>query len=192
MRILLLLVSLATFPAYSAWLLDNQSSKLSFVSIKKGDIAEVHHFSRLAGKVNKSGLVDFAVDLSSVETKIAIRDDRMKQYLFNVALFPKAYFKTKLDMQVIGKLASGKTLIMPLSGSISLHGQKQEVSTEILVAKLGQDKFVVTSLQPVIINAKSYDLVAGVAKLQELAGLPSISNAVPVNFVLSFNQAHTG
>ncbi|WDE11618.1 YceI family protein [Thalassomonas haliotis] len=194
MRILLLslLVSLTTFPAFSAWLLDNQFSKLSFVTIKKGDIAENHHFARLAGKVNKSGKVNFTVDLTSVDTKIAIRDDRMKQFLFNTDKFPKANFKAKLDMQKIDKLASGKTLLMPLTGSISLHGQKQEVSTQVLVAKLSKDKFVVSSMQPVLINAKNYDLVAGVAKLRELAGLPSISNAVPVSFVLSFNQAQTG
>lgn len=192
MRILLLLVSLASFPAFSAWLLDNQFSKLSFVTIKKGDIAENHHFARLAGKVTTSGKVDFTVDLTSVDTKIAIRDDRMKQFLFNTDKFPKANFNAKLDMKVIDKLASGKTLVMPLSGNISLHGQKQDVTTEVLVAKLSQDKFVVSSLQPVLINAQSYDLVAGVAKLREIAGLPSISNAVPVSFVLSFNQAHSG
>lgn len=192
MRILLLLVSLTAFPAFSAWILDNHSSQVSFVTIKKGDIGEAHHFSRLSGTVDKSAKVNFAIDLSSVDSSIAIRDDRMKQFLFNTKLYPQATFTAKLDMELIDGLASGKTLNMPISGSISLHGQEQEISTSVLVAKLSKDKFIVSSLKPVIINAKSYDLVAGVAKLQELAGLPSISNAVPVSFVLTYNQSHSG
>jgi hypothetical protein len=57
-----------------------------------------------------------------------------------------------------------------------------------MVAKLSDKQFIVSSLQPILLNAKNFSLVAGVQKLQELAKLPSISNAVPVSFVLTFNR----
>lgn len=46
---------------------------------------------------------------------------------------------------------------------------------------------MVTSAQPVIINATDYGLTDGINKLRDLAGLPSISYAVPVTFTLHLN-----
>lgn len=44
------------------------------------------------------------------------------------------------------------------------------------------------SFQPIIVNANEFDLVAGIDKLREIAGLSSISQAVPVSFVLTLTQ----
>jgi hypothetical protein len=41
-------------------------------------------------------------------------------------------------------------------------------------------------MKPIIVNAGSLNLVEGVEALRESAGLPSISKAVPVTFVLQF------
>jgi len=185
---LLALVSLVTFPAFSAYQLDNQLSSLSFISIKKGDIAEVHQFNQLAGSVDDNGKVSFSIDLSSVNTNIPIRDDRMKEHLFNINVFPKATFNAQLDMTKLSAIQVGSSGVMKLTGDINLHGQTQKVMLEVLVANLSDNKLVVSSMKPVIINAQRFALVDGVKKLQELAGLPSISNAVPLSFVLSFKK----
>ena len=42
--------------------------------------------------------------------------------------------------------------------------------------------------EPIIVNAADFELGAGIAKLQELAGLDSISTAVPVSARLVFRQ----
>jgi len=39
----------------------------------------------------------------------------------------------------------------------------------------------------VVVNASLFNLADGVEALREIAGLPSISAAVPVSFVLSFD-----
>jgi len=44
----------------------------------------------------------------------------------------------------------------------------------------------VSTLSPLIITAESVGLVAGVESLREIAGLPSISRAVPVTFSVKF------
>ena len=183
-----LLVSLIAFPALSAWQLDSKSSTLSFVSIKKGDVAEAHTFTQLDGQINEKGDVIFSIDLTSVNTNVDIRNDRMQQVLFKTSVFPQATFSANVDADIVAKIAAGKTANMTLSGEISLHGHKQKVVTEVLIARLDAKKMIVTSLKPVLINANQYDLVAGVQKLRELAGLSSISNAVPVSFVLVFNK----
>jgi hypothetical protein len=44
------------------------------------------------------------------------------------------------------------------------------------------------SKKPVVVNAPEFKLAEGVEALREIAGLPSISLAVPVSFVLAFDQ----
>ena len=189
MRFLLLFfIGFITFPAFSAWQLDNQASALSFVTIKKGDVGEAHKFTRLEGSISDEGKVNFEIDLLSVHTNIEKRDERMREFLFNTDMFPKATFSAQLDMTLLNKIAAGKSILMSFSGDISLHGEKQVVNVQVLVAKLSDKQFIVSSLQPIILNANSFALVAGVKKLQELAKLPSISNAVPVSFVLTFKR----
>jgi len=180
-------IGLAAFPALSAWQLDNQHSSLSFISIKKADAAEAHHFNQLSGSLDDSGKINFAIDLLSVDTNIAVRNERMKEFLFNTELFPRASFTAQLDMNKFNQIAVGATGLLKLSGEIDLHGQKQKVIVDVLVAKLSNKSFVVSSMKPLLLNAQRFGLAAGVKKLQELAKLPSISNAVPVSFVLTFN-----
>jgi len=188
MRLILLVISLIAFPAFSAWQLDNDKSSLTFISIKKSDVAEVHHFNQLVGNVDNSGKVSFVIDLISVDTNIAVRNERMKEFLFNTDVFPKAKFTTQLDMAKFNAIAKNSSGVMKLTGEIDLHGNIQKVIVDVLVAKLSDSQFIVSSMKPVLLNAQKFGLDTGVQKLKELAKLPSISNAVPVSFVLSFNQ----
>ena len=188
MKYILLFVAMITFPALSAYQLDNSNSTLSFITIKKGDVSEAHTFNQLKGSFDQSGNINFEIDLTSVNTKIAIRDTRIQQYLFNTEVFPTASFNAKMDISDFNNITVGESRRVTLPGTIDLHGIKQAITTEILLVKLSKQQFIVSSTQPVLFNATSFSLVTGVKKLQELAGLPSISNAVPVNFVLTFKQ----
>jgi polyisoprenoid-binding protein YceI len=189
MRLILLLIILITFPAFSAWHLDNDKSSVSFISIKKSDVAEAHHFNQLNGNVDNSGKVSFDIDLLSVDTNIAIRNERMKEFLFNTEIFPKATFTAQLDMNKFNAIAKNSSGVMKLIGEINLHGHFQKVMVDVLIAKLSDKEFIVSSMKPVLLNADKFALGAGVRKLKELAKLPSISHAVPVSFVLSFNES---
>lgn len=179
------LLALST-PALGAWQLDNQDSSVSFISIKKTDIAEIHRFGQLSGVVSDSGKVDFAIDLTSVDTKVAIRDQRMRDYLFETTKFTKAGFSTQLDKNLLNNMAVGSTKSLILKGAIDLHGQQQKVTLDVMVAKLASNKVIIAAKSPMVLNASNFALADGVAKLQALAGLPSISKAVPLTFVLTF------
>lgn len=189
MRLILLLITLITFPAFSAWQLDNDKSSVSFISTKKSDVAEAHHFNQLSGNIENNGQVNFVIDLISVDTNIAIRNERMKEFLFNTETFPKARFTAQLDMNKFNSIAKNSSGVMKLTGEINLHGHFQKVMVDVLVAKLSDKAFIVSSIKPILLNADKFALGAGIRKLKELAKLPSISNAVPVSFVLSFNQS---
>jgi len=179
---------LTALPVFSAWHLDNDNSTLSFVSVKKNSVAEAHSFAKLTGVIDAKGLVNVDVDLMSVNTHIAIRDERMKEHLFETSLFPKATLTTQLNIVEFEKLAVGSSHNVKLKGMISLHGQQQEVVINVLIMRLNQDTVIASTLSPFMIKAESFKLVSGINKLQQLAGLPSISKAVPVSFVVTFKQ----
>jgi len=98
--LLALLVLLATnSSAWADWTLDNAGSQLSFVTVKAQDVAEVHTFSELSGAVGADGRARVLIQLASVDTLIPIRDERMRDVLFNTELFPTAAAVAQLDMR---------------------------------------------------------------------------------------------
>jgi len=192
MRIFLTVITaislLFVSPAFSAWQLDSSKSSLTFVSIKKGSIAENHRFKTFSAELNKNGLLSVAIDLSSVDTKIPVRDGRMTEFLFETAQFSQANFSAQINNSEINNIAIGTSKRISVSGNIDLHGQQQALVINVLVARLAKDRMLVTTLEPAIIKAEDFALVAGINKLQALAKLPSIAYTVPVSFVLTFQK----
>lgn len=187
MRIIIVLLGLFfSFSSLANWQLNNQQSRLSFISIKKTNIAEVHLFTQLKGSLDHQAKIKLIIDLSSVNTHIAKRDQRIQKYLFETNIFPQAIFSAQLNQQKLSAIKLGESAVMTIHGSLDLHGVKQTLTTSVLVARLSQQKFIVSSMQPIILQAGNYHLSAGVEKLQALAKLPSVSKAVPVSFVLTF------
>lgn len=184
----LLLVSSAA--SATQWQINNNESQINFISTKKVNIAEVHQFDKIAGNLTENGEFSVSIDLASVDTGVEIRDSRMKEFLFNIADFPKAVMTAKLPSDEIKQLAVGQTKPLSVDGMLDLHGQKKALAIEVLVTKVAADELLVVSAHPVILNADDYTLADGVEKLRELAGLPSISHAVPVNFYLTLNATN--
>jgi len=186
---LLSVVALAVAATAQAdWTLDNDNSSLNFVSTKAGKVAEVHSFGTLSGKVDKNGYAEIAIDLASVNTNIEIRDERMREYLFETDRFALAVITAQLDTRTLSGLEAGTSATMSIEGELTLHGKSQPVTLPISAYRLDDNTMLVISSQPFVINADSFELAAGVEKLREIAGLPSISTAVPVSFRLSFTR----
>jgi len=106
--------------------------------------------------------------------------------LFQTNLFPTATLSTNIDMDALAALAPGDSMDMTANLTLDLHGQQISLAAEMIVARLGDHRLMVSSRKPLIVNAASVDLVKGIEALREIANLPSISKAVPVSFVLSF------
>lgn len=168
------------------WMLSPTESRVSFVSVKQGTTGEVHYFTEAQGAVSNQGTVSLSIDTTSVETGIDVRNERMVDYLFQSAVFPTATLSMKIDMEQLSEMEVGETRQVFVTGSLSLVGQSGDVEAELLVSRIADDKVLVATLQPVVVQAETFDLIAGIDTLRELAELSSISAAVPVSAVLVF------
>ena len=181
------ILSAAAPATWAQWSVNNDLSRLSFISVKATHIAEVHKFSRLSGGIADNGKVAVDIELASIDTLIPIRNERMLEFLFDAANFPKASIHAQLDPTGLNKLAVGEVTIMALEATLTVKERQMPITTEVLVSK-HSDYVVVANLQPIVLNTASLGLGDGVEKLRELAGLPNITQAVPVTFVITFDN----
>ena len=170
------------------WQLNSDRSVLNFVSIKNNQIAEVHRFLELSGTVNTEGLAQVDIKLSSVETNIPIRNDRMKSMLFELDLFATASATAKLDIEEFAGLDTGTSQNADITLDLDLHGVKSPIAAKVKITRVTTNIWQVTSVQPMIINASAFNLDQGVEALRAIAGLSSIGTAVPVTFNLEFTK----
>ena len=181
-----LLLAGAALSARADWYLDGESSRLSFVSTKNANVAEVQRFLVLHGKVDPEGLAQVEVELESINSGIPLRDERMRKELFQIERFPDALISTKIDLRPINDLAPGAQLELRLPLMVDLHGKQHEYQAELLATRLDDRRFHVVTLEPLVINAEDFDLAPGLETLRKLAGLSAISLSVPVGAVLIF------
>ena len=177
---------LAASPALADWSLDPTRSHLTFVSIKANDVAEVNTFGKIQGTIDGDGQAVVTLMLDSVETLIPIRDERMRQFLFETTNYREAVLKARVDPKLIAEMAVGDIAPINAEGSLSLHGQVQPMTLSMQAAKVDAKTVMVASIKPLIVDAAKFGMSDGVEKLREIAGLASISKAVPVNFVITF------
>ena len=186
--VLAIAIAFASPCAFATWSLDSDSSELTFVSTKAVDIAEVHRFAELSGRISDRGKAVVTVTMSSVKTGIDIRDERMRDILFETSKYPYATIRTEIESDLIEDLGIGESARLDVQLDIELHGGVMPLDSSVIVLRLNEDTLTVASAAPVVINAKEYELAEGIESLRELANLPSIGKAVPVTFFLTFTQ----
>jgi len=184
-QLFVLLTVLMSVPCWADWNLVAERSQLNFVTTKANHVAETHNFSRLNAQVSDQGRIELVIDLTSVDTKIDIRDERMREMLFETAKYPTATLTTQVAPEVL-KLKAGEQQSVALSSKLNMHGKTLDINSRALVTKLSNGEISVVSTQPILVNANKLDLVEGVEKLREVAGLNSISYSVSVTYQLTF------
>lgn len=163
---------------------DGQASYIRFISIKKSSVAEVGEFKQFTGEVSGDGSLKLAIDLGSVDTAIDIRDQRLRDELFEIATFPQATVAGKIDLPAVQALAPGQELALTVDVTLSLHAVQQPVQAQLLAVRLADGSLRVATVDPILLSLEELGLAGGVQKLQELAGLVSIDLVVPVYFSL--------
>ena len=182
-----LLTLLASAQAAAQWTLSADDSSLSFISVKAEHIAEVHSFARLSGEIDSGGEAVVSIDLTSVQTGIDIRNERMQSMLFDTDMYPRAQVSADVDVAVLSSMAVGESAVLEVPLAINLHGEVLTLSAPLRVSHV-QGGLRVDTLAPIIVKADAFALVDGIESLREIAGLPSISRSVPVSFSLLFSQ----
>ena len=178
-KLVILLSALGVMaPAQADWTVSDRS-RIGFISIKNNSIGENNAFERVSGSISESGQVSVSVDLSSVETGVGIRNERLQKMLFEVARFPRATIVAALTDSQITALKAGGAQTESVGVSISLHGKT--VNKDANLSVIATDGAVrVTTIQPIVITAQEFGLESGVAALQKIAGLNAISRSIPV------------
>jgi len=173
---------LAPAISQAAWELAPASS-LNYVSVKNNAIAENNSISGLSGGLSDAGELSVSIDLTSVETGVSIRNERMQKMFFEVSKFATAEVSAQLDAEALKALNAGEPVVQSIPLTLSLHGVEKTLAADVLAVPAAGSVHV-TSTRPVLISAADFGLEAGVGALREIAGLDAIAGAVPVTIHL--------
>ncbi len=179
---------LFAFPAAAQWELSSDESRIGFVSVKAGEIPESHHFKQLQGSVDASGEAEITIALDSIETYIDIRNERMREFLFETDEYPTANVAATIDMDALNDLKTGARGSVDFAGELTLRGESVPFETTLTVTRIADNRVLVETTDPVILYADFFEMTPGINKLAELASLPSITSAVPVAASLVFER----
>ncbi len=173
--------------ANGSWTLDTAASYLNFVTTKNTHNVEVHNFTGLTGDISAAGVATLKIDLASVNTGVAIRDERMRDLLFQTVNHPSATVTLTVPNSLISGLAVGQATTTDIPADLNLHGVNGSISAKVSVQKLSANRVLVQSMSPILIKAGDYALTDGVEALRAIANLASINVSVPVDFALVFD-----
>ncbi|WP_152563339.1 c-type cytochrome [Ruegeria halocynthiae] len=169
-----------------SWTLAPESSHLAYGTIKKDTVGEVNSFSGLSGHVSPDGKAEIKIDLSSVETNIDIRNERMIEYVFRNA--GTASLTADFEMEEASGLGIGESAIIDAEAVLSLAGTDIEFDAEMFVLRVSETSVMVSTNDMVFLSTEDAGVNAGVDKLMELASLPGITRSVPITARLMFNM----
>lgn len=167
------------------WALNPALSSVAFGSVKNDSVGESHRFGAVSGTVSAAGAVTLSIDLASVDTGIEIRDSRMIEHVFRNAA--TATVSAQVDAAALSALGVGEATALEASGTLSLLGVETELDAPLWVLRLSADRVLVATDGMLFLSAEDAGIEAGIAALQEIAGLDSISRVSPVTLRLVFD-----
>lgn len=168
------------------WTLVTEESSFHFSSTKNGDFTEEHSIKNIEGSADYSGDFMIRLDLASVETGVEIRNQRMRDFLFETAQYPVARIEGKFKLVEVAELQTGDEEVIPVKFTLTLHGVQKDMEVKVSILRREWRKVVLTPVQDIVIHAADFNLDGGIEKLRELAGLDTISHDVPITFKLTF------
>ncbi|MEY4640817.1 MAG: hypothetical protein RLZZ227_811 [Pseudomonadota bacterium] len=174
--------------AHADWALDNEASSFYYVTSKASMVSEVNTFSGLSGGIAADGTATLEIDLATVNTAIEVRDERMREIVFEVEEYPEASVSVKVDAAALDAMAPGTSSTAAHTATVNLHATSAEFPTELQIIKLDADTILVQLTKPLLVNASSFGLTDAVEELRSIASLPSINPQVVVDFTLVYNK----
>lgn len=178
-------------PFENGWTLDASASELRFMSVKKGTVAEISSFATLSGLITEQGLAQIRVLLDSVDTKIDLRNVRMRFLFFETFLHPEATVTAQLDPMKLTDLHSVRRKVVDLDFAVALHGITVNRTARVAVTLIDNDRVVVSTTAPIALTLPEFDLDGGRQKLEEAAGVTIMPVGI-VSFDFVFDRASPG
>lgn len=183
----LLLLMCVSGLSHADWLLDEQKSSLNFLTTKNSHITETSSFTHLSGELSEKGKATLHIDLNSINTRIPLRDERIRKILLNTEKYPNAEIQVNVDNKQLQNLLVGQSLQQNIAAILNLQGKTINLEASVSIFRDENGAIHVTSTAPVLLDMVALALDQGVEQLRELAKLNNISYMVPVTFNLIYN-----
>ena len=172
-------------PFAPGWDLNSEASALRFQSIKNSSKVETSSFATFGGSIDESGVATLKVLLDSVDTKVDLRNVRMRFLFFETFQFPEAVITARIDPAMIADLAQVRRKVVKLPFTMSLHGVTQELEADVSVTLLSDEMVSISTFEPLQISVADFNLAGGIKKLEEAAGVTIVPSS-SVTFDLLF------
>lgn len=180
----------AQAPFEGGWTLNPEMSNLSFQSVKKQTVVESSGFATFQGVIDESGAAKVTVLLDSVDTKIDLRNVRMRFLFFETFKYPEAQITAQIDPALIADLATVRRKQVPVEYTIDLHGVVKSYQSMVTATLLTDDMVSVASATPISIPVADFNLTEGLGKLQDAANVTIIPSAtVSFDWVFARNTS---
>ena len=127
------------------WTVVEAESMLTFDSVKNGDIDETHEISGITGFSDAYGTIRIELAMDSVESYIDIRNERMREHLFQTAEHPIAVVSADYELAMLEDLEVGASRDIELPFSLSLRGIPLDLVAQVRVTRLETDRVQVES-----------------------------------------------
>lgn len=192
MRAFILALTVAFSPfVFADWQVDSSYSRVSFVTVKRGNMADVQFFSTVTGVIDQHGSARLALPYESLDNTLALQTERMRETLFKADQYPEAVITSQIDLPTWEQMPVGSIRQEKLDFELEINGQKQRLKADVSVTRIGETLVQVSTLQPVLIKAIDFSLLEGLDKLKEIASVPSITPEVPVSVLLTLRHVPT-
>lgn len=173
---------------HADWTLDGANSSFYYVTNKAAAVSEVNSFTGLSGAITDAGAATLSIDLNTVNTAIDVRNQRMRDIVFQVAQFPKADVTLQIDPASLDSMKIGASDSSTYTASVVLHGVTADIAADLQIIKLDANTIQVQLVKPLIVAADTFGLAAGVEELRKVANLASITPNVVIDFTLVYRQ----
>lgn len=113
----------------------------------------------------------------------------MRFLFFESFSFPESVVTVHLEPEMLGDLAARRSLTVPMSFKLDLHGIAQRLETEVVATLLTDELVSAASSRPISFATDLFNLTDSLAKLQEAASVSVIpSGSVTFDFVFRRND----
>lgn len=173
-------------PAFErGWELKADNSTLAFQSVKNEKVVESSTFAAVSGGIDPDGTAKLVIQLDSVDTKVDLRNVRMRFLFFETFRFPTATVTAQLDPAAFADLPVLRRKVMPLTFTLDLHGEARELTAQVAVVLITDDLVSVSAVAPVSVGVEEFGLLPGLKKLEEAANVKVLPSG-SVTFDLLF------
>ncbi len=179
-------------PFAPGWDLNLERSSLAYQSIKKtsdGQLkVESNSFASFDAGIEPGGEVNMTVQLDSVDTKVDLRNVRMRFLFFETFRFPEATISMRLTPAMVADLPEKRRKAMTLPFVFEFHGVQADMVAEVAVTLLDEKRVSVASITPVSIGVADFGMLENLTKLEQAVGGVEIVPSATVTFDLHFTR----